>query len=99
MSCSKWFRYPFLRRLLLYETLSETEFVSGMGSFKFQQNVFINISCFLENKIQIMKIYDDEMGAFPFPRSEKAIRSLSAIRGSMVGCEAAESFVLIKESI
>ncbi len=44
-----------------------------------------------------MKIYDGEMGDFPFPRSEKAIRFLAALRGSQSGFEFAEAFELVYE--
>jgi len=44
-----------------------------------------------------MQIYESEMGNFPFPRSEKTIRSLAAFRGSQSGYEAAEAFELIFE--
>jgi LmbE family N-acetylglucosaminyl deacetylase len=59
--------------------------------------VFVNISDYLDNKIEAMKIYDSEMGEFPFPRSEKTIRSLAAFRGSQSGYEAAEASELVYE--
>ena len=44
-----------------------------------------------------MKIYDGEMGAFPFPRSEKTLRALAILRGSQSGFESAEAFELVYE--
>ena len=44
-----------------------------------------------------MKIYDGEMGAFPFPRSEKTLRALATLRGSQSGFESAEAFELVYE--
>ena len=44
-----------------------------------------------------METYDGEMGDFPFPRSEQAIRALATLRGSQVGCSAAEAFMIIKD--
>ena len=73
----------------MYETPSETEFNFGENRV-FRPNVFINISRYLDDKIETMKIYDSEMGEFPFPRSEKTMRSLAAFRGSQSGFEAAE---------
>lgn len=46
-----------------------------------------------------MKIYESEMSDFPFPRSEKAIKSLAYVRGAASGYEAAEAFMLLKERI
>ena len=58
---------------------------------------FIDISGYLDKKIDAMKIYESEIGDFPFPRSEKTMRSLAAFRGSQSGYEAAESFELVYE--
>ena len=80
----------------MYETLSETEF-NFIKKTSFNPNLFVNISDQLDDKIKAMQIYESEMGNFPFPRSEKTIRSLAAFRGSQSGYEAAEAFELIFE--
>jgi N-acetylglucosamine malate deacetylase 1 len=96
ISSAKWFRCDSIRRLLAYETISETDF--GMNPAKgFEPNVFIDVSEFLDRKIAIMEIYGGQMGDFPFPRSEQAIRALASLRGATSGCAAAEAFVLLKE--
>ena len=95
-STFKWFRYPHIKKVLMYETPSETEF-NFMGNRTFRPNVFIDISNYLDDKVEVMNIYDGEMGDFPFPRSEKTIRSLAAFRGSQSGYEAAEAFELVYE--
>ena len=77
----------------MYETLSETEYSFIDESFR--PNTFYDISKFLDKKITAMKIYESEIGTFPFPRSEKAIRSLARLRGSQSGYEYAESFQLV----
>jgi LmbE family N-acetylglucosaminyl deacetylase len=98
-ACSKWFRFESIKRILAYETLSETDFAINPDINAFTPNVFVDISEFLQEKLQIMQIYKSEMGLFPFPRSEKAIVALSQIRGAAAGCEAAEAFMLLKEII
>ena len=80
----------------MYETPSETEF-NFREKRTFNPNVFVNISDHLNDKIETMNIYEGEMGDFPFPRSEKTIRALSAFRGSQSGYEAAEAFELVYE--
>lgn len=97
ISCTKWFRYPSVKRVLAYETLSETEFSLDPNSDGFKPNVYIDISPYLLKKIEIMNMYKSEMGAFPFPRSEKAMESLATIRGAASGFESAEAFMLLKE--
>ncbi len=96
MSCTKAFRYPCVKRVLVYETLSETDFGLELGA-QFVPNVFVDISEFLEKKLQAMEIYASEMGTFPFPRSVLSIRSLAHYRGSSSGFAAAEAFQLLRE--
>ena len=94
-ACTKWYRYPSIKRVLAYETLSETE--SYISDETFKPNVFVNISKHLELKIEIMSIYASEFGDHPFPRSEKTIRALAELRGSQVGYIAAEAFQLLMD--
>ena len=98
-ACSKWFRFESIKRILAYETLSETDFAISPEINAFTPNVLVNISEFLQKKLQIMQTYKSEMGLFPFPRSEEAIVALAQIRGVAAGCEAAEAFMLLKEII
>jgi N-acetylglucosamine malate deacetylase 1 len=95
-ACAKWFRYPSVKRVLAYETISETEF--GLDPDKsFQSNYFVDISEFLERKLEIMAVYKSELSDFPFPRSIEAIRALASLRGSTAGFIAAEAFQLLRE--
>lgn len=99
VACTKWFRYPFVKKVLVYETLSETNFTINPDSNQFRPNIFVDIAEFLPDKVEIMRIYDSELGEHPFPRSEKSIKSLAYLRGATAGFEAAESFMLLKERI
>jgi len=96
MSCTKSFRYPFIKKVLMYECLSETEFAPILPERVFQPNYFVDISDFLNKKIEIMKIYDSELGEHPFPRSIKNIEALALYRGATAGVNYAEAFQLIK---
>jgi LmbE family N-acetylglucosaminyl deacetylase len=96
-SCTKSFRYPFIKKIYMMETLSETEFSLSMQVGGFIPNLFVDITEYIERKIGIMKVYKSEMGEHPFPRSEKNIRALATFRGASSGCEYSESFMLIKE--
>lgn len=99
MACTKWFRYPSVERVLVYETLSETDFTIDPDTNGFRPNVFVNISGYLTNKIEMMKIYKSELADHPFPRSEEAIRALATLRGAAAGVQAAEAFMLVKERV
>lgn len=94
-SCTKNFRYPFIKKILMMETPSETDFV--MFEYTFKPNYFVDISDFIEKKIEIAKIFNSEILEPPFPRSEKNIRAYATTRGTVIGVDSAEAFVLIKE--
>ena len=96
VACTKWFRYPSVKRVIAYETISETEFGLDPDN-SFQPNYFVDISEFLDLKLEIMAVYKSELSDFPFPRSIEAIRALAALRGSTAGFMAAEAFQLLRE--
>jgi LmbE family N-acetylglucosaminyl deacetylase len=96
-SCTKSFRYSFIKKIYMIETLSETEFAPTTKEDSFIPNVFVDISDFMDKKIEIMKLFESEIGIHPFPRSEKNIKALAIFRGATCGCEYAESFMLLKE--
>jgi LmbE family N-acetylglucosaminyl deacetylase len=98
-SCTKAFRYPSIKKVLMMETPSETEFGPSIAGDAYVPNYFVDITSFIDRKIEIMKMFKSEMHEFPFPRSEKNLRALAAFRGATVGCHAAESFVLLKEIV
>ena len=95
-TCTKSFRFPFIKRILAYETISETGYNLGKSK-QFHPNFFEDISIFLQKKIKAMKIYKSEIGNFPFPRSSKAIEFQAKWRGTFIGAKAAEAFELLKQ--
>ncbi len=95
-ACTKWFRYPSVKRVLAYETLSETD-VGLDQSRHFHPTLFVDICSHLERKIELIRIYESEIGVFPFPRSDMAIEALARFRGAQSGFMAAEAFVVLKE--
>jgi len=97
MSATKTFRYPFIRRILMYETISETEFSPAIPEEAFVTNSFSDISEYLDKKITLMNIYKGEMGEHPFPRSAENIKALATFRGATAGVKYAEAFMILKE--
>lgn len=95
-ACVKCFRYPSVRRVLAYETLSETEFALD-PSRSFNPNYFIDISKYIERKLEVISVYQSELGVFPFPRSREAIQALAVLRGVTSGFSAAEAFQLLRD--
>ena len=95
-SSTKSFRHPYIKKILMYECLSETEFSPPLSENIFIPNYFVDITKFLDKKIEIMKIFETEIGAHPFPRSERNIRALASLRGASAGVESAEAFHALK---
>jgi len=95
-ACTKWFRYPSIRRVLAYETVSETE-AALAGGCVFQPDWFVDVSQFMARKLQLAAIYESELGIFPFPRSAEAIDALAKVRGMAAGVAAAEAFQLLRQ--
>ncbi|MDB0042035.1 PIG-L family deacetylase [Gammaproteobacteria bacterium] len=95
ISSTKWFRHSYVERVFAYETLSETD--AGLSpDSRFHPNWFVDISPFMERKLQAMGVYCSEVGEFPFPRSFKAIEALASLRGAASGFSAAEAFQLLR---
>jgi len=84
-----------IRRILMYEILSETEW----GYTPFKPNIYIDITNYINNKIEAMKHYKKEVKNTPHPRSIEGIKALARKRGSEVNIVYAESFILIREVI
>ncbi|MFB2836047.1 PIG-L deacetylase family protein [Floridanema evergladense] len=86
-------------RIYAYETLSETNWNAPYLTPNFVPNVFVDISGYLEMKIEAMAIYASQIQPFPHERSLEALRALATLRGTTVGRFAAEAFVLVREII
>ncbi len=52
---------------------------------------------FRGGKLQLLRCYQSELGEFPFPRSESAVRALAQVRGAQSGFIAAEAFQLLRD--
>ena len=96
MACTKSFRYPFIKQVLMYECISETEFAPSLAEKVFLPNYFVDISKYFHEKLSMMKVYESEIGEHPFPRSLRNIEALATYRGASVGVNYAEAFQIIK---
>ncbi|WP_157829152.1 hypothetical protein [Colwellia sp. 75C3] len=76
---------------------SSSEWSSTSIGDHFSPNYFVDISQYQEEKQQLLHHYQSEMKHFPHSRSTEAIRYLNNTRGSHVGTESAEAFMLIRK--
>lgn len=84
-ACTKSFRYPSLERVLMMETVSETEFAPSFNAQSFVPNVFVDITPYFKQKCEIMSLYQSELGIAPFPRSLVNLEALAIYRGCTHG--------------
>ncbi len=92
LSCTKTFRYPFIKMVLVMEIISETNY----STYSFNPNYYVDISNYIEKKLEIMNIHKSEIENSPFPRSDEKIRSLASYRGSSINTFYAEAFAVAK---
>ena len=96
-SCVKNFRSPFIKKIMLYETLSETGFSLNKSKDEFSPNMYVDITKYMAQKIKIMRVYKSEIMKNYKPRSLLAIDSLARYRGSSIDSKYAEAFMLVYE--
>ncbi|SRR5579883_382476 len=89
----------FPKKILAYETLSETNWNAPYLTPGFHPNYFFDISKFLDQKLKAFATYESQLKTFPHERSLVALDALAKLRGATVFCQAAEAFVLIREVI
>jgi len=99
VSVTKPFKAKFIKRILMYETISETDITPPLIENTFLPNVFVDISNYIEKKLEIMSIYRSEIMEYPLSRSLDSIKTLARFRGSQIGVEYAETFMLVREII
>lgn len=83
-----------IKTLLFFEIASSTEWQTPHSAPAFTPNWFVDISDTLKIKLKALETYQSEMCPWPHPRSLTALEYLAKWRGSTVGVEAAEAFVL-----
>ncbi len=81
------------------EIPSETDFAPAYVQNAFTPTTFVDISAHIEAKLNLLKIYENQIKPPPFPRSLEAVKALAALRGSAAGMLHAEAFMLVKEII
>jgi N-acetylglucosamine malate deacetylase 1 len=88
-----------VREMLFFEVPSSTEWRPPSSAEMFCPNWFVDISATLAIKQAALQAYAEELRPFPHPRSVAAVEALARWRGSTVGVNAAEAFVLGRKVI
>ena len=80
--------------IISFEVPSSTEWNYPVT---FSPNYFVNISKELDNKINALKMYKNEIKKFPHPRSTKYLKINAERWGSVSGNAASEAFEIIRK--
>ncbi|RJP27557.1 MAG: PIG-L family deacetylase [Candidatus Omnitrophota bacterium] len=96
LTATRPIRGESVKEILTFEIPSSTEWAFQQFSPAFRPNVFVDILDTLVKKIQGMLLYDSEARPFPHPRSVETLTAIAKKWGSMVGCQAAEAFELVR---
>ncbi|MBY0493506.1 MAG: PIG-L family deacetylase [Cyanobacteria bacterium] len=94
--CKPFRDRPRPGRLLSFETLSSTDAALATPA-PFLPNAFVDITPFIDRKIEIMAMFTTEQQPYPQPRSAESIRAQARYRGAAIGREYAEAFMLLRE--
>lgn len=85
------------RRIQTYETVSETDWYAAPMTPAFVPNVYVDISSFIDRKLEACAMYESQLRPAPHQRSLEALRALSITRGHAMGMRHAEAFTLIRQ--
>ena len=88
-----------VKSIFSFEVPSSTEWQSNSIDQPFLPNWFEDITSSFSLKMKALETYRSEMRNWPHPRSIKAVEYLARWRGSSMGCEAAESFMLLRNIV
>lgn len=83
-----------VRKIMEFEVLSSTGWYLSSPHFSFAPNYFVDVSEYIEHKLNAFSCYKSEIQVYPFARSFESIKALAMYRGSMVGVHYAEAFNL-----
>ncbi len=86
-----------IREVYAYEVSSETHLNFPYVEQGFFPNTWVDISDYLEVKLNALACYKSQTKPHPSARSLKAVEALAIWRGSLVGVAAAEAFVLVRK--
>jgi LmbE family N-acetylglucosaminyl deacetylase len=99
LSVIKPFKTPRLglRDVYCFETPSSTDGACPhVVRQPFVANTFVDISPFIQRKLEIMALFESEVQSDPLPRGPSALEALARHRGSIVGLAHAEAMMLIR---
>lgn len=84
-----------VREVYCFETVSSTEW-SFIDKYKFSPNYFVDVSEYMDYKIDAMREYTGELRESPHPRSLENLLYTAQKWGSTISCRYAEAFEVVR---
>jgi N-acetylglucosamine malate deacetylase 1 len=88
-----------IRNLATFFVNSSTEWGAPLVNGIFLPSLFVNIDNTIDQKLEALAAYEDELRSWPHPRSVEAVRVRAQTVGSEVGVGYAEAFQLIRSVV
>jgi LmbE family N-acetylglucosaminyl deacetylase len=85
-----------IEEILLFPTLSSSEWSLPTADNAFQPTTFINVDGYEQQKIDALSVYETELREHPHPRSAGNVRRAIKLWGSTAGVPASEPFELLR---
>ena len=82
-----------VKGLFSFEVVSSTNW--NFFGLNFKPNLYLDVTQYINNKMEALKFYNIEMDEYPNARSYDAVYALSQYRGTTVGFQFAEAFEII----
>ena len=84
-----------VRRVLTYAPTSSTEWTPAATNW-FVPNWFVDVTETFARKLEAFACFETEERPYPHPRNARALEAHAQFFGTVVGCEYAEPFVLVR---
>ncbi len=97
MTAIRPYTFTDVKKIIVFETPSSTEWTFHSSGPTFEPNYFIDITNTLDSKLAAMKEYETEIRDYPHPRSLGSLRNRASFWGNIVGVEYAEAFMIIRD--
>jgi LmbE family N-acetylglucosaminyl deacetylase len=88
-----------IKKILACEVISETDAAAPLPENIFLPQIFNDVSKEHKRKLEIMALFESELHPGFMPRSLSSIEAFARYRGSTIGVEYAEAFMLIREIV
>lgn len=86
-----------VERVLAYETLSSSEWSIPDSRNAFQPTSFVDVSGYIDQKLEALAVYENELRDPPHPRTVETVRKNAEVWGAKAGMQVAEPFDVLRE--